>query len=147
MSQFFLFRWFTKSGWIGKLFTKKAETESISVKDAASKTVIALDAVLQYEDEIDLIAESISDDVEASANEVEEIVKETRDKLKEIETLPDIAEAIQDYTFSPDHDTNQYIKDIVMAVAVAMSDRYISAFEAAGIVSRTIAFIKLKKSK
>lgn len=144
MAQLFLFRWFTKSGWIGKLFAQQPG-DTVSVKVAATKTADAIDTALVYETEIDLIAESISDNVGASANEVEDKLKEVRDQLRQIETLPDIAESLQDFTFSADEDTNHYIKDMVTTTALAFNDGKISPAEAGLLVVRTIAFVKLKK--
>lgn len=142
--KFFLFRWFTKDGWIGKLFEKMPNGE-ISVQDAVSKAVNAIDNVLVYETEVELITDAISDEAGASADQVISIVKEVRAKLIEIQTLHDVPEALEDVIFSTNDESNDFIHDIVKMAAVAFNDGKISPFEAVGIIARTIEYIKQLK--
>ena len=59
--------------------------------------------------------------------------------------MPDIADNIDDYTFSGDADEDKFIKDLLKTVAVAFSDKVISPFEAGSIIARVVTYIKLRK--
>lgn len=144
MSQFFVFHWFTKTGWIGKLFSN-APGEVVNLQPASAKLVGALGQVLVYEGIAEIVAESFSDNVEASTEEVIGFIKNIRDKAAAIESLPDVADNIDDYTFSGDADEDKFIKDLAKTVAVAFSDKKISTFEAGSIIAKVVQYIKLRK--
>ena len=144
--KFFFFRWFTKEGWIGRLFNAENAKE-ISVKEISSKAVTALDTVLLYESEVRLISSAFSDDAEASTVEVINVIKGVRDTLQETETLVDVAENLEDYTFSQDELTDDFIKDELKLVSMAAQDGFISKLEALPIITRAIQFIKDQKNE
>lgn len=144
--KFFFIRWFTKEGWIGRLFNPENAKE-ISVKEISSKGVAALDTVLLYESEVRLISSAFSDNAEASTVEVINVIKGVRDTLKETETIVDIAENLEDYTFSKDALTDDFIKDELKLVSMAVQDSFISKLEALPIITRAIQFIKDQKGE
>ena len=70
--EFFLTKWVR--GWrldrfFDNLFQKK-EDGTLSIKESAQKVVNAIDNVLEYEDEAELITAAISDDAELSVQQV-----------------------------------------------------------------------------
>lgn len=144
--KFFFFRWFTKEGWIGRLFNAENARE-INVKEIASKGSEALGTVLLYESEARLISSAFSDNTEASTIEIIEIIKGLQERLAEIETTVDIAENLEDFTFSEDELTDDFIKDELKLVSMAIQDRFISKLEALPIITRAIQFIKDRKAE
>lgn len=145
--EFFLTKWVR--GWrLDKFFDnlfKTNEAGEVTVKDAVTKTIAAIDSVLAYEDSVKLISSLLSDNAEASAEQVIETIKGVREQLVDIETLPDIAEGLKDYTFSQNPIVNDYIHDMVSMTALAFNDANISIWEAIGLVTRTTTFIQEKK--
>jgi len=144
--KFFFFRWFTKEGWIGRLFNAENAKE-INLKEISSKGVQVLDTVLLYEADVRLISSAFSDNVEASAAEIIEIIKGLKERLADIETTVDVAENLEDFTFSEDAITDDFIKDELKLVSMAVQDGVISKLEALPIITRAIQFIKDRKGQ
>ncbi len=135
--------WFTKSGWIGRIFDAQNAKE-INLKEIAAKGVKAIGTVLLYESQIKLISSAFSDNVEASTIQVIEVFKGLQERLQEIETIVDVAENLQDFTFSENAETDDFIKDELMLVALATEDGVITKLEAIPIITRAIEFVKSK---
>lgn len=144
--KFFFFRWFTKEGWIGRLFNAENAKE-INLQEISAKGVQVLDTVLLYEADARLISSAFSDNAEASTVEVIEVLKGLKERLTDIQTTVDVAENLEDYTFSNDALTDDFIKDELKLVSMAVQDGFISKLEALPIITRVIQFIKDRKNE
>lgn len=139
--EFFLTKWIR--GWrLDKLF-QHSPNGDISVKDAAAKGIDIINQALawwvQYEPLFDSV---VSNEGQASADQVKAELTTIEADLSTIQTLPDITTALKDYRFAKDDKRNDFYHSLVSTAALAFTDGKISLFEAISFIAQIALFVK-----
>lgn len=133
--------------WIRGWF-KHAPNGDIAVKDAATKVVNIIDQVFYFWAKYEPIFDALSsDNGVASVVSISNKLSEIQDKLKEIQTLPDISDSLKDYVFSKDVKENEFIHNLISTGAIAFNDGKISIFEATSFVAQIALYLKEHKTE